>query len=176
MLRCDPLGWPRYFTYNYGFEFLPLKDRTIQFFEMWHSWRTIWTDGRPLPANPDPRWLGYSVGHWEGNTFVVESFGFDERTWLSENYHGKRDHGWPQRCGGGKRSALQNRERRGFPLRGYVIAHHGSRPQFANSCETASSPKRERPSVRTRRDCPKTRHAAALRCGKASPFCSASIR
>src|SRR5438309_1506636 len=44
---------------------------------------------------PDPRWLGYSVGHWEGNTFVVESFGFDERTWLSENYHGNRDHGWP---------------------------------------------------------------------------------
>ena len=95
MLRCDPLGFPRYFTYNYGFELLPLKDRTIQFFEMWHSWRTIYTDGRPLPEKPDPRWLGYSVGHWEGNTFVVESFGFDERTWLSENYHGNRDHGWP---------------------------------------------------------------------------------
>ena len=95
MLRCDPLGFPRYFTYNYGFELLPLKDRTIQFFEMWHSWRTIYTDGRPLPTKPDPRWLGYSVGHWEGNTFVVESYGFDERTWLSENYHGNRDHGWP---------------------------------------------------------------------------------
>jgi hypothetical protein len=95
MLHCDPLGFPRYFTYNYGYEFLPLKDRTLQFFEMWHTWRTIWTDGRPLPEHPDPRWLGYSVGHWEGNTFVVESYGFDERTWLSENYQGKRDHGWP---------------------------------------------------------------------------------
>ena len=109
MLRCDPFGWPRYFTYNYGFELLPLPGRTLEFFEMWHTWRTIWTDGRPLPKNPDPRFLGYSIGHWEGNTFVVESYGFDERTWLNENratdvpagttvngvpVHG-RDHGWP---------------------------------------------------------------------------------
>jgi len=85
MLKCDPFGWPRYFTYNYGIEFLQLPNRTLMFFEMWHTWRTIWTDGRPLPKNPDPRFLGYSVGHWEGNTFVVQSNGFDERTWLNEN-------------------------------------------------------------------------------------------
>src|SRR5262245_48438717 len=114
MLRCDPMGWPRYFTYNYGFELLHLPDRTLQFFEMWHTWRTIWTDGRPLPKSPDPRFLGYSIGRWEGDTFVVESFGFDERTWLNENRANDvpraadggpamvggvpvqgRDHGWP---------------------------------------------------------------------------------
>ena len=39
------------------------------FFEEYHIWRTIWTDGRPLPKDPDPSWLGYSVGHWEGDTF-----------------------------------------------------------------------------------------------------------
>ena len=94
MLRCAPLGWPRYFTYNYGFEFLQLPDRTIQFFEMGHTWRTIWTDGRPLPEAPDPRFLGYSVGRWEGDTFVVESYGFDERTWLSEDRR-ERTHGFP---------------------------------------------------------------------------------
>ena len=94
MLRCAPLGWPRYFTYNYGFEFLQLPDRTIQFFEMWHTWRTIWTDGRPLPEAPDPRFLGYSIGRWEGDTFVVESYGFDERTWLSEDRR-ERTHGFP---------------------------------------------------------------------------------
>jgi hypothetical protein len=94
MLLCEPLGWPRYFTYNYGYEFLQLPDRTIQFFEMWHTWRTIWTDGRPLPKAPDPRWLGYSVGRWEGDTFVVESNGFEEKTWLSEDRRG-RTHGWP---------------------------------------------------------------------------------
>jgi len=109
MLKCDPFGWPRYFTYNYGFEILHLRDRTLMFFEMWHTWRTIWTDGRSLPKNPDPRFLGYSVGHWEENTFVVESYGFDERTWLNENRATDvprgttvegvpvqgRDHGWP---------------------------------------------------------------------------------
>ena len=94
MLRCDPLGWPRYFTYNYGFELLQLPDRTLQFFEMWHTWRTIWTDGRPLPEAPDPRFLGYSVGRWEGDTFVIESYGFDERTWLSEDRR-ERTHGFP---------------------------------------------------------------------------------
>jgi hypothetical protein len=93
MLRCDPLGWPRYFTYNYGFELLQLPGRTIQFFEMWHTWRTIYTDGRPLPAAPDPRFLGYSVGRWEGDTFVVESNGFDERAWLSEDRR-ERTHGF----------------------------------------------------------------------------------
>jgi hypothetical protein len=94
MLLCDPLGWPRLFTYNYGFEFLQLPDRTLQFFEWSHTWRTIWTDGRPLPENPDPRWLGYSIGRWEGDTFIVESKGFDERSWLSENRRDRR-WGWP---------------------------------------------------------------------------------
>ena len=80
---CDPLGFPRSFTYNYGFEFLQLPDRVLQFFEWGHTWRTIWTDGRPLPSNPPiPRFFGHAVGRWEGDTFVVESNGYDERTWL----------------------------------------------------------------------------------------------
>ena len=46
-------------------------------------WRVIWTDGRPLPANPEPRWYGYSVGRWEDElTFVVTTVGTDPRTWL----------------------------------------------------------------------------------------------
>lgn len=94
MLVCDPRGWPRWFTYNYGFEFVHLPDRLIQFIEWDHTWRTIWTDGRPLPKNPEPRWLGYSVGRWEGDTFVIESNGFDERSWLSENRKDRR-WGWP---------------------------------------------------------------------------------
>lgn len=87
MLICDPLGWPRWFTYNYGFEFAQMPDRMIQFLEWGHTFRTIWTDGRelPKPQDVDPRWMGYSVGRWEGETFVVESTGFDDRSWLSEN-------------------------------------------------------------------------------------------
>ena len=39
-------------------------------------------DGRKLPDDPDPRWYGYSVGRWEGDTLVVETAGFNDKTWL----------------------------------------------------------------------------------------------
>lgn len=51
-INCDPYGWPRLYTYNYGFEFLMLPYRVLQFFEINHTWRTIWTDGRKLPETP----------------------------------------------------------------------------------------------------------------------------
>ena len=44
--------------------------------------RTIHTDGRGLPEDPNPAWLGYSVGRWEGDTLVVNTNGFNDRTWL----------------------------------------------------------------------------------------------
>ena len=92
-INCDPHGWPRLYTYNYGFEFVMLPDRVLQFFELTHAWRTIWTDGRKLPANPpEPRWMGWSVGRWEGDTFVVESTGFDDRSWLT---NARPDGGFP---------------------------------------------------------------------------------
>jgi len=90
ILICDPMGWPRLFTYNYGFEFVQLPDRMFQFFEWGHAWRTVWTDGRSLPEDPDPRWLGYAVGMWEGDTFVIESNGYDERSWVTENRQDRR--------------------------------------------------------------------------------------
>jgi hypothetical protein len=44
--------------------------------------RTIFTDGRELPKDPNPTWLGYSVGHWEQDTLVVNSAGFNDKGWL----------------------------------------------------------------------------------------------
>ncbi len=44
--------------------------------------RQVFTDGRPLPTVTEPTWLGYSVGRWEGDTFVVETTGFKDRGWL----------------------------------------------------------------------------------------------
>jgi hypothetical protein len=44
--------------------------------------RTIFTDGRELPKDPNPTWLGYSVGHWEGDALVVNSTGFNDKGWL----------------------------------------------------------------------------------------------
>jgi hypothetical protein len=49
--------------------------------------RQIFTDGRPLPKDPNPTWQGYSVGRWDGDTFVVESTGFNGKGWLDTNGH-----------------------------------------------------------------------------------------
>jgi hypothetical protein len=50
-------------------------------------YRQIYMDGRKLPKDPNPTWLGYSVGHWEGDTLVVESAGFNDRSWLDRAGH-----------------------------------------------------------------------------------------
>ena len=50
-------------------------------------YRQIFMDGRELPKDPNPTWMGYSVGHWEGDTLVVESAGFNDRTWLDRLGH-----------------------------------------------------------------------------------------
>ena len=50
-------------------------------------YRQIYIDGRKLPKDPNPTWLGYSVGHWEGDTLVVESAGFNDRSWLDRAGH-----------------------------------------------------------------------------------------
>ena len=46
------------------------------------GFRQIYTDGRSLPENPNPTWMGYSIGRWDGDTLVVDSAGFNDRTWL----------------------------------------------------------------------------------------------
>jgi hypothetical protein len=51
------------------------------------TYRQIFLDGRALETTPNPSWMGYSVGHWEGDTLVVESFGFNDRTWLDRDGH-----------------------------------------------------------------------------------------
>lgn len=86
---CDPLGIPRMISTEifYGdsrMQFVQTPGRMLQLIQWTHVWRDIWMDGRALPSEPVPRWMGYSVGKWEGNDFVIESVGFDERTWLDE--------------------------------------------------------------------------------------------
>ncbi|HJT86763.1 MAG TPA: hypothetical protein VJ732_02880 [Bryobacteraceae bacterium] len=51
------------------------------------AYRQIFTDGRDLPKDPNPTWWGYSVGHWEGDTLVVETAGFNDRSWLDFSGH-----------------------------------------------------------------------------------------
>src|SRR5207248_1996181 len=51
------------------------------------TYRQIFLDGRTLESAPNPSWMGYSVGHWDKDTLVVESFGFNDRTWLDHDGH-----------------------------------------------------------------------------------------
>jgi hypothetical protein len=45
-------------------------------------YRVVYTDGRSLPKDLNPTWMGYSIGRWDGDTFVVETAGYNDRTWL----------------------------------------------------------------------------------------------
>ena len=93
-LHCDPSGPPQLLILPNPWEIVQIPGRTFMFFEEYHIWRTIWTDGRPLPKDSDPSWLGYSVGHWEGDTFVVDTAGFNDKVWadLSGNPRSEQMH------------------------------------------------------------------------------------
>lgn len=85
IMQCDPYGFPRVlWDFAAPMEFVQTPTKIIQFFEWTYTFRTIWLDGRSLPKDPDPRWFGYSVGRWEGDTLVVETVGLDPRPWLDE--------------------------------------------------------------------------------------------
>jgi len=87
IMKCDPQGLPRLILDNEPTEWIQLPGRLLQFFQWGHMLREIWMDGRELPTgenldNAGTSWLGMSVGKWEGDTLVVNTVGFDDRTWL----------------------------------------------------------------------------------------------
>jgi hypothetical protein len=59
----------------------------VLLYERDQIYRQVFMDGRVLPTDPNPTWMGYSVGHWEADTLVVESAGFNDRTWLDRMGH-----------------------------------------------------------------------------------------
>jgi hypothetical protein len=83
--RCIPGGVPRSTAVPYPFKILMVPGMVVILYEAVHSYRQIFTDGRDLPEDPNPTWFGYSVGHWEGDTFVVHTAGFNDKGWL-DNY------------------------------------------------------------------------------------------
>jgi len=80
--NCDPPGMPQIMTQPYPVEFLVTPGKVTVAIEAYSQMRRIFVDGRPLPKDPQPTWLGYSVGRWEGDTLVVETNGFRNGTWL----------------------------------------------------------------------------------------------
>ena len=89
-VRCQPLG-PGYSTTAdiTGAEMMKIIQTpgVLIILNPDLTYRQIYTDGRTLETAPNPSWMGYSVGRWEGDTLVVDSFGFNDRTWLDHDGH-----------------------------------------------------------------------------------------
>jgi hypothetical protein len=84
-VRCLPWG-PSYSTSERLVKFVQTPGLILMLDEGL-TYRQVFMDGRPLEKEPNPSWSGYSVGRWEGDTLVVESFGFNEETWLDAAGH-----------------------------------------------------------------------------------------
>ncbi len=84
---CVLSGVPRENVVPYPFKILNSKGMIVILYEALHSYRQIFMDGRSLPKDPNPAWMGYSIGHWDGDTLVVESSGFVDNNWLDNNGH-----------------------------------------------------------------------------------------
>ena len=82
---CIPGGVPRSDAVPYPFKIVNSDKMVIVLYEAVHSYRQIFTDGRELPKDPNPTWMGYSVGHWEGNDFVAQTAGFNDKGWLDND-------------------------------------------------------------------------------------------
>ena len=86
--RCKPSPGPRLWTTAYGFEILDAPEmQRIYVFNIGgpHSYHTIYMDGRPHPKDLPPSYYGHSVGRWEGDTLVIDTVGFNERTWMNRD-------------------------------------------------------------------------------------------
>ncbi len=80
--KCIMGGVPRADFVPYPFKILEVPGMVVILYEAIQGYRQIFTDGRQLPKDPNPAWMGYSVGRWEGDVFVVESSGFNDDVWL----------------------------------------------------------------------------------------------
>jgi hypothetical protein len=85
--RCLPYGLPHRYFHARPFKIFQAPDEIAMFFELDGAFRQIHTDGRKLPADPFPSWMGYSTGKWEGDTLVVDTAGFNGKGWLDSTGH-----------------------------------------------------------------------------------------
>jgi len=84
VVTCDPQGMPREDLYEIRTtQILQTPEKIFLLYTFGKVWRVIWTDGREMPKDPEPRWYGYSVGKWvDDYTLVVQTTGLDDRTWI----------------------------------------------------------------------------------------------
>ncbi|MGB6946810.1 MAG: hypothetical protein WBE37_30725 [Bryobacteraceae bacterium] len=84
---CVPLGVPQAYVTPYPFQIVQKQNFLVMLFEYPNTFRFIPLDGRPHSPDPDPTWMGESVGHWDGDTLVVDTIGFNDKTEVSGYMH-----------------------------------------------------------------------------------------
>ena len=93
MAKADPLarcllpGVPRIATMPMPLEIVQTPKKVVILYEAFHAFRIIPADGSKHIEDPDPSYMGDSVGRWEGDTFVVDVIGFNDKTWLDGRGH-----------------------------------------------------------------------------------------
>lgn len=84
--NCMPSGIPRGNPYPWRIVQFPTHKAATHIWILFegniHSYRQVFMDGRPHPEDPDPIWYGHSIGHWEGDTLVIETIGFNDKFWF----------------------------------------------------------------------------------------------
>jgi hypothetical protein len=88
--RCLPTGVPRLAPYPWSIVQGP-QHTYIVFEGNIHSYRQIFMDGRKHSADPNPTWYGESIGHYEGDTLVIDTIGFNDKTWFDFAGHPHTD-------------------------------------------------------------------------------------
>jgi hypothetical protein len=87
---CDPPGVPRIYMYPWEITFIQTPKIVYILYEYTKVWRAIYMD-RDHPKDPDNNWMGDSIGKYEGDTFVIDTIGFNDKTWLDQTGHPHSD-------------------------------------------------------------------------------------
>jgi hypothetical protein len=82
IVNCLPDGMPHGNVLPQPFKVIHSTGVIVLLYEVGTTFRQVFMDGRKLPVDPSPAWQGYSVGRWEGDTLVVDTIGFNDRSWL----------------------------------------------------------------------------------------------
>lgn len=86
-VNCLPDGTPHADLLPEPFKIIQTPVEIIMLYEVETTFRQVFMDGRKLPQDPSPSWMGYSVGRWEGDTLVINTNGFNDRSWLDAVGH-----------------------------------------------------------------------------------------
>jgi hypothetical protein len=85
--KCSPPGVPYIYIQLFPMQVIQTPTEVIELFEYDHTVRYIYVDGRKHPAGLNPSYNGHSIGHWEGDTLVVDTIGFNGKNWLDRVGH-----------------------------------------------------------------------------------------